>query len=63
MSDQFLSLDADSYQKWIDSALTWPEWRQREIKRRRLIRLAGYVAMVSIACLLAWVSVHIAVAR
>ncbi len=63
MSDQFLSLDADYYQRWIDTGLTWPEFRERETRRKRMKRLAGYVAMVTIACLLAWVSVHIAVGR
>jgi len=63
MSDQFLSLDADCYQKWADSGLTWVEWRQREIKRRRLMRRAGYLAGVILSVILAWVAVGMAVAR
>jgi hypothetical protein len=51
------SFDSDV---WL-RGLTYSESARARIRRRRLMRWAGYAATVVLACLLAWVAVAIAI--
>lgn len=46
---------------WLESALTWPEFRAREDRRRRWKTRIGVAAAVALSVLLAWCAVGMAV--
>jgi hypothetical protein len=51
------------FSSYYASGIGYREWLRREQRRKRLKTLAGYVAAVALALLLAWVAVGVAVGR